>query len=103
MCAPASRAFLEHRDRERLAALRLLQLRQPSAADSPAGTRADDQDIDFEGVAGHELIIEVLKVLEVLRVLTVLVLEVLRVLKVLVLKVLKVLALETRASTLSTT
>ncbi len=39
--------FFKHGDRERVAALRLLQLRQPQRGREPRGTSADDQDIDF--------------------------------------------------------
>ena len=43
--------LLEHRDRERLAALLLLELRQPQRSRHPGGAAADDQDVDFEGFA----------------------------------------------------
>ena len=45
--------FLEDGDRERLAALLLLQLRQPQRRRHPGGAAADDQDVDFEGFALH--------------------------------------------------
>ena len=45
--------LLEHRDRQRLAALLLLQLRQPQRGRQPGGAAADDQDVDFEGLARH--------------------------------------------------
>ena len=43
--------LLEHRNRERLAALRLLQLRQPQRRRHAGRPAADDQDVDFEGFA----------------------------------------------------
>ena len=46
--------LLEHGDGERLAALFLLELREPQRRRHPGGPAADDQDIDFEGLAlGH--------------------------------------------------
>ena len=47
--------LLEHGNRERLAALLLLQLRQPQRGRHPGGAAADDQDVDFEGFTGKKL------------------------------------------------
>ena len=47
--------FLEHRDRQRLAASLLLQLRQPERRGQPRRPAADDQDVDFERVARHRV------------------------------------------------
>ena len=47
--------LLEDGNRERLAALLLLQLRQPQRGRHPGGAAADDQDVDFEGFAVHQL------------------------------------------------
>ena len=41
--------LLEHGDRERLAALLLLELGEPQRSRHPGGAAADDQDVDFEG------------------------------------------------------
>jgi len=43
--------LLEQRDRQRLAALFLLQLRQPQRCRHPRRSAADDQDVDVEGLA----------------------------------------------------
>ena len=43
--------LLEHRDGERLAALFLLQLREPQRRRQPGGPAADDQHIDVESLA----------------------------------------------------
>ena len=45
--------LLEHGDRQRLAALRLLQLRQAQRRRQPGRAAADDQDVDVEGLAFH--------------------------------------------------
>ena len=45
--------LLQHRDRERLAALCLLQLREPQRRRHAGRAAADDQHVDFEGFAVH--------------------------------------------------
>ena len=46
--------LLEHRDGQRLAALRLLQLREPQGRRQAGRTAADDEDVDFEGFSFHQ-------------------------------------------------
>ena len=46
--------LLEHGDRERLAAFLLLQLREPQRRRHPGGPAADDQHVDFEGLANRQ-------------------------------------------------
>jgi hypothetical protein len=43
--------FLEHRDRERLASFFFLQLCEPQRSRHPGGPAADNQHIDFQGLA----------------------------------------------------
>src|SRR5690606_38513938 len=50
---PEFPALLEHRDRERLAAVGLLQLGQLQRRRQPGRAAADDEDIDFERLAFH--------------------------------------------------
>ena len=45
--------LLEHGDRQRLAALLFLELRQAQRGRHPGGAAADDQDVDFEGFTIH--------------------------------------------------
>jgi hypothetical protein len=46
--------LLEHRNRERLAGLRLLQLREAQCRGKTGGTAADDEDVDVEGFAVYD-------------------------------------------------
>ena len=45
--------LLEHGDRQRLAALLLLELRQAQRGRHPGGAAADDEDVYFEGFTFH--------------------------------------------------
>src|SRR5262245_34378834 len=46
--------LLDDRNRQRLAALGLLELRQPQRGRQPCGTSADNQDVNFEGFSCHQ-------------------------------------------------
>src|SRR5262245_52861013 len=46
--------LLDDRNRQRLAALRLLELRQPQRGRQPCGPGADNQDVNFEGFSCHQ-------------------------------------------------
>ncbi len=46
--------LLEHGDRQRLAAVLFLQLREPKRRGQSRGAAADDQDVDVERFALHE-------------------------------------------------
>jgi hypothetical protein len=53
VCARLAR-LLEDRNRERLAALFLLQLRETQRRAHAGGTAADDEDVDVEGFAVYD-------------------------------------------------
>ena len=47
--------FLEHRNCQRLSPGRLLELRQSQRRGKPRRPRADDQDVEVEGLASHRV------------------------------------------------